>query len=471
MPRPAHVLAASWRLPAGDGPLRHRVADAVVAQIRAGALAAGDVLPPTRVLAAELGVSRSVVLAAYDEVQAAGFVVSRAGSGTRVAPDAAQAAAAGATSHVGAPTPAVGHATPPTAVSPRWDLRSGRPDVSLIDPVAWRRAWRARPDALPGLGEYEPDNPALRRGLSAYLRRTRGIVADPDGIVIVPGIAASLDVLCEVLGLSGAAMAFEDPGYVEAVPLLRSSGVRLRPVPVDDDGLDPALLRGSDRSVYVTPSHQYPLGGRMPVGRRAALIDWAHRQDAIIIEDDYDGEFRYDVAPLPALHTLPGAPERVVFLGTASKLLAPGIRVAWIVPPRRFVAPLRRAAVQHSLVVNAPTLAALAQLLSSGALIAHQARAARTYAARRAAIVAGLRRHTPDVDLAGVDAGLHLVIRLPDRLDDAGLVDRLRHQGIGVRPLSAFCLDSPARGLVLGYSRLPETQADQVAQVISRALR
>lgn len=460
------------RVAEGSAPLRHRIADALVTELREGRLRPGDPLPSTRVLATALGVSRGPVVAAYDELLAAGFIVTRAGSGAIVAPEADVAAAAGAASHV---RPVARRRAPPTPddpPAPRWDLRPGRPDTTLIDAAAWRRAWRHAGGDVPGNDAGAgPAHTRLRTVLADHLRRSRGIAVEPDDLIVVPGVAASLRALPEALGIVGRTGVLEDPGYVEAVTAWSESGVRVRTVPVDEDGLDPATLRDDDAAVYVTPSHQYPYGGRMPVGRRAELIAWAERTGAIVVEDDYDGEFRYDVSPLPALRSLPDAPEHVVYIGTASKVIAPSLRVAWVVPPRHLHDPLRVALELRGLVVNEATGAALAEFVASGALGAHQARATRTYAARRAALVAGLTRHLPELTVQGVDAGLHVVLRLPDAVDDLAAATDLLRRGLAASPLSAYCVEVSLSGLVVCYAGLPETQADAAAATLAEVLR
>jgi GntR family transcriptional regulator / MocR family aminotransferase len=458
-------------LPRGPAPLRHRVADAVVTELRAGRLRPGDTLPSTRALAAALELSRGPVVAAYDELAAAGFVTSRAGSGVVVAPGADHAARAGATTHVApcnnpSPTP------PPEELVPRWDLRPGRPDTALLDTAAWRRAWRAAGSVTPGNdAAIEPPHTRLREALAEHLRRTRGVAVDPGDLLVVPGIGGSLHALPAAFGWVGEVVALEDPGYAEAATAFASCGVRVAAVPVDDDGLDPAALPDDAVAAYITPSHQYPLGARMPVTRRAALLERARRTGMLVVEDDYDGEFRYDVSPLPALRSLPGAEDHVVYVGTASKLVAPSLRVAWIVPPARLRERLRVELRRNGLVVNEATGLALAEFASSGALAAHHARVARTYAARRAALVTAVARHLPDATLSGVEAGLHVVLRLPDDVDDLEVASRCLEHGVAVSPLSAYAVACVARGLVLCYAGLPETAADAAVGAMARAVR
>jgi len=468
MARTPQVSTVALRLPEGSAPLRHRIADALVRELRDGRLRPGDPLPSTRALATQLGVSRGPVVAAYDELLAAGFIVSRAGSGAVVAAEADLAAEAGAASHVRPPRSSRRRAAPPSERPARWDLRPGRPDTTLIDQTAWRRAWRAAGTGVPGNDAGAgPRHTRLRTALADHLRRTRGVGCDPEDLLVVPGVAASLRALPEALGLVGRVAVLEDPGYVEAVTAWADSGVRVRTVPVDGDGLDPASLRDDDAAVYVTPSHQYPLGARMPVGRRAELIAWAREHGSVVVEDDYDGEFRYDVSPLPALRALPGATDHVVYVGTASKVLAPSLRVAWLVPPPHLREPLRVSLEQRGLIVNEATGAALAEFIASGALAGHHARAARTYAARRAGLVGALGRHLPGLSLDGVDAGLHVVVRLAEGTDDLEVTLALERRGLAASPLSAYCVERDLSGLVLCYAGLPESQADAAARVLA----
>jgi GntR family transcriptional regulator/MocR family aminotransferase len=299
----------------------------------------------------------------------------------------------------------------------------------------------------------------------------RGIAVDADALLVVPGVAATLNALPAATGLVDRRVALEDPGYAEAWTAFDRAGVRLSAVPVDDDGLDPDRIPPRTAAVYVTPSHQYPLGARMPVTRRVDLLAWAERHDGLVIEDDYDGEFRYDVSPLPALRSLPGAEDRVLYIGTASKLIAPTLRVAWLLPPPHLLEPLRRELHRRELVVNEATGLALADFFASGAATTHHARASRTYAARRAALVDALREELPHLHVTGVDAGLHVVLRLPDESSDHEVADALAARGVAANPLSAYAFADDRVGLVLCYAGLPETQARAAARELAAVVR
>ncbi len=452
--------------------LPRRLAAAVVAALRTGTLGPGDALPSSRVLAADLGVSRAVVVDAYDELAAAGFVDTRAGSGTRVAAGADSAARAGADPHVTAAAPSPAH-TPvdPSAEPDRpvLDLSPGYPDTTLLSVRDWRSAWRAAASGpVPNLVPGPRSHLRLRRALSAHLRRTRGVRADADAIVVLPGVAAALRTLAAAADLPGRRVAFEDPGYTKARLALANAGCVIRPIPVDTDGLDPDLIDADDAAVYCTPAHQYPLGGRMPVARRAALVADATRSGRLLIEDDYDGEFRYGVATLPALRAIEGGHDHVAYLGTASKIVTPSLRLAWLVPPPRLLPGIHEVLAASGESVCAVTADALAGFIESGALTRHLARSSRTYRARRQALVTALRTHLPDATPLGIEAGLHLAVRLPDGADDVAVAADIARHGVLVRPLTAYRVVAPGPpGLLCGYARLPESQADAAARVLA----
>jgi GntR family transcriptional regulator / MocR family aminotransferase len=483
MPRNARVVELNLVLAPSAAPLRHRVADALIEVLRTGQLRPGDALPATRALAAELGISRNVVLAAYDELAAAGFLHATGGSSTVVASGADAAARAGVRSHIATAKPAP-ETRPAPAAPPRWILLPGYPDTSLIAAADWRAAWRAAaaepvsnglPWGLPDAGGA-PDA-ALRAALATHLRRTRGLAADPDDIVLAPGVSVALRALAVAAGLARRTVAFEDPGYPEGRQALASAGAVIRPVPVDEEGLDPAALASGDAAVYTTPAHQYPLGARLSAARRAALIGWARRESALVIEDDYDGEFRYDVRGLPALHSMPGGPDVVAYVGTASKILSPGLRVAWIIAPPPLRTAVRAALDECGDSIGTVTGLALARFIEAGYLTRHLARAARTYAARRQALIGGLRAAAPSLRITGAAAGLHLVAALPAGTDQAALRGRLAARGLAVDTLDQSAVTGysraafPGGALVCGYALLPESQAAPAAAVIASVHR
>src|SRR5580704_1499909 len=386
--------------------------------------------------AVELTISRTAVLAAYDELAAAGFVHAVGGSSTVVSPGADLAARAGVSSHV-SPVRSVVAAQPAVPAGPRWNLLPGYPDAGLIAVEHWRAAWRAvAADPVPsGLPFDQPYRP-LQQALATHLRRTRGVAADPADIILVPGVSAGLRALAAAAALAGRPVAFEQPGYSQGRRALQAAGAVIRPVPVDEEGLNPADLNAGDAAAYTTPAHQFPLGARLPAARRAALIGWARRARALVIEDDYDGEFRYDVRGLPALHSMTGGPDVVAYLGTASKILSPGLRLAWMIAPPGLRQPVLDALSVTDERISAPAAGALAHFIGSGHLAAHLARAARTYAARRRALIFGLR--SLGLQISGVDAGLHLVASLPPGVDEGEVQARLLRAGLAVDVLGQF---------------------------------
>ena len=471
MTRHARPVELPLELAPSGAPLRHRVADALIGLLRAGRLRPGDTLPATRALAAELAISRTAVLAAYDELAAAGFIHAVGGSATVVSPGADLAARAGVSSHVPSPQ-AAPEVRPVAPAGPRWNLLPGYPDTGLIAAGHWRAAWRAAAGLpAPSGRPFGQSNGQLRQALAVHLRRTRGVAADPADIILVPGVCAGLRALTAAAALTGRPVAFEQPGYTEGRDALQAAGALIRPVPVGETGLDPAGLTAGDAAVYVTPAHQFPLGARLSAARRAALIGWARRARALVIEDDYDGEFRYDVRGLPALHSMTGGPDVVAYLGTASKILSPGLRVAWMIAPAYLRQPARDALALTDETISTPTGDALAHFITSGHLASHLARAARTYAARRRALIAGLRDRVPELRISGVDAGLHLVADLPPGTDEAEVQQRLDRTGMAVDVLSQFATAPLARrALVCGYALLPETQAAAAAAAIASSL-
>jgi GntR family transcriptional regulator / MocR family aminotransferase len=423
-----------------------------------GRLSPGTRLPSTRDLAADLGLSRGLVVGAYEQLVAEGRLVGRRGSGTVVA-------AAMATSTV--------EAEELEMVSPGVaPLRPGVPDLGMFPRTAWRRAYeRALAMALDADLDYgDPaGTPRLRQELAAYLGRVRAARVEPAALCLTTGAAQAFTLLAAMLRAAGSTrIGVEDPGPAPIRELLAMHGLRPVPVPVDCDGLDvDALARVRLGAVFVTPAHQFPTGVVLAPGRRAALVDWARRTGGLIVEDDYDAEFRYDRDPVGCLQGL--APDVVALVGSVSKALAPGMRLGWLAtPPRlRDAANAAKFAADH----GGPVLEqlAFAELLSSGGYDRHLRRARRVHRERRDAVVAALRTYLPNGQISGVAAGLHLVVELPPGSDDADIAARARAAGLGPLALSELRLRAGGRpGLVLGYAAHSPHELTRAVRILGR---
>ncbi|KXO94760.1 hypothetical protein AXK56_19290 [Tsukamurella pulmonis] len=452
MPRPPASLPDFWATRAGAPLASAGIVEAVLDGLDRGALHPGDVLPSSRVLAAGLGVARNTVVAAYDTLAAMGITTAVPGSGTRIAPGTDRFAHA---LHA-APAPRRAATAPsdPRVVS----LEPGVPDVALIDERRWRRSWR-HATALAPTASAAPHVAALQEALAVHLRRRRAVRAAPEDLRLFPGVNPALTAIA---GHVGGPIAVETPGYRRAFDAFRATGREVLGVPVDAEGLLVARLPRRRCLVYTTPAHQYPTGVRLSMERRLALVDWARATGSVIVEDDYDGEFSYDVAPLPALQTL--APDHVVYLGTASKALSPQLRLAWAaIPP--VLRGLPHAGHGSSAGVDGTAASMLAHFLTSGAWDAHVARAARTYGARRAAVRRALARHLPDALVLGADAGLHLTVDLGSETALAAAVAALGRNDYRVSTLAGHALtdgDVADTAMLLSYALIPETRADAI---------
>jgi GntR family transcriptional regulator/MocR family aminotransferase len=423
-----------------------------------GRLSPGTRLPSTRDLAADLGLSRGLVVGAYEQLVAEGRLVGRRGSGTVVAP-------AAAVSTVEPEAPDLG----PGAVAP---LRPGVPDLGMFPRTAWRRAYeRALTTALDADFDYgDPAGaPRLRQELAAYLGRVRAARVEPAALCLTTGAAQAFTLLATMLRAAGATrIGVEDPGPAPIRELLATHGLRPVPVPVDGDGLDvDALARARLGAVFVTPAHQFPTGVVLAPGRRATLVNWARRTGGLIVEDDYDAEFRYDRDPVGCLQGL--APDVVALVGSVSKALAPSMRLGWLATPpsRRDAVGAAKFAADH----GGPVLEqlAFAELLASGGYDRHLRRARRVHRERRDAVVTALRTYLPSGRISGVAAGLHLVVELPPGSDDAGLVARARSAGLGPLALSELRLRAGGRpGLVLGYAAHSPHELTRAVRILGR---
>jgi len=422
------------------------------------ALRAGVRLPASRALAQQLGVSRRVVSDAYGQLAAQGFLLNR----EREAPVVASVRVRNMLQVE--PEPQV----PP----PRYDLSPTRPDVSLFPLTRWlaasQRVARRGGSAILDYRESRGER-ALREVLADHLGRTRGVIADPDEIVIVQGTAQSVDLLMRTLRGRGASrIGVEDPSQTTARERILATGLEVIAQPVDDKGMTVGGLDAD--AVLVTPAHQFPTGCVLSEDRRRQLIAWACAHRGLIIEDDYDAEFRYDREPVRALQGV--APEHVVQIGTVSKTLAPALRLGWLVVPAHLVGEVER--TKRLLDHFSPALdqLTLAEFLTHGDYDRHVRRARAVYRARRDRLIAALARHLPGLEIEGVAAGLHLLLRLPPGVDDSAIARDARSAGINVSALSAFRIKpASSGGLVLGYGRLAESAIEAAVQELARTAR
>ncbi|GAA5159290.1 PLP-dependent aminotransferase family protein [Pseudonocardia eucalypti] len=420
-----------------EAPLAVQVADALRAAAAGGVLRVGERLSSTRALAARLRVSRSVVAAAYDQLLAEGWLVGRRGSGTYLA--------AAPNTSAGQPAPAPRPAAPPAA---RVDLNSGRPCLEVLDRAAWRRAWRAaadrRPDTLP---DY-PGRPEFRRAVVEHLLRHRGLNAHPDQVLATAGVTAGLHEVAARLP-PGAVVAMEEPGYQRAANALLDRGLRVVPAEMDDDGLRVDRLPAGLAAVYCTPAHQFPLGSRLPADRRVALVERARAEGFLVIEDDYDGELRYDVAPLPLLVAL--GPDVVAHLGTASKLLTPTLGVGWLVAPPALHAGVLAARERSGSRPSPAGQLVFAGLAEYGDLARHLRRLRATLAVRREMVIEAMAGSGAPV--LGDAAGAHLRVGLPSAAAERAVVAGADAAGVLVPPLGDYHVGA-ARvfGVSVGYA-------------------
>jgi GntR family transcriptional regulator/MocR family aminotransferase len=442
---PQLLLPLDRTLPA---PLRSQLESGLREAIRSGRLQVGERLPSSRELATELGVSRGLIQECYGQLQAEGYLDTRVGSATRVAAVSALTAAA--------PRPA------PVAAKLVADFRSGTPDLADFPRTDWQWAQRESCRAIPtadldyGAGK---GSRVLREVLASYLRRVRGAAAEPENIVVCAGFSQGLNIVLRTLAQAGVdRVAFEDPGY-DDTSVIASAWARVEsvPVPVDEHGIDVDLLDATGaRAVVVTPAHQWPTGVVLSPERRHALLEWAARRDATIIEDDYDAEFRYDREPVGALQGL--APDRVVAISTVSKSLAPAVRLGWVLAPPALVEPI--AAEKRNGDRGSPGLdqLTLATMLESGRFDRHLRRMRASYAKRRAALVDSLAEHAPDVQLTGLAAGFHAVAHLPEPAEEPAVIAAALARSVGLYGMSPqrSSKSSTPTQLIFGFGNLTE---------------
>jgi GntR family transcriptional regulator/MocR family aminotransferase len=440
-------------------PLHEQIEHSIRENVRTGRLAAGTRLPSSRSLAAELGVSRGVVSEAYGQLAAEGYLLARQGAPVRVAGGVRGAAPR-------APSPSLLPSFP-------YRLDPGLPDLAGFPRDRWlrslRSAWRQAPiDAI----DY-PDPrgvPALRETLAEYLGRARGAAADPEQMIVCTGFSQALTLIARWLRARGVGtIALEDPGWHNQRLIVEQAGLEVVPVPVDDDGIRVDELARSDASaVVVTPSHQFPTGVVLSSERRAALIEWAERGERLIVEDDYDAELRYDRSRAGALQGL--APERVAYIGSASKRLAPGMRLGWMLTPSWLGWPLISVKAIEDRGSEAIGQLALQDFVARGELDRHLRRMRLRYERRREVLLESLRRHLPEARPGDGAAGLFELVAVPAGVDEAALVGAAATRGVGLDGLALhrFRPDGPP-GLVLGFAGLPEPALEQGVRLLAAA--
>ncbi|MFG2829021.1 PLP-dependent aminotransferase family protein [Streptomyces sp. NPDC048434] len=449
----------------GPGGPRAALLRALRDAVRSGRLAPGTRLPSSRSLAVDLGIARNTVADAYAELVAEGWLSARQGSGTRVAERALPRA-----------TPTARRAPGPAgrADRPRFDLTPGSPDVSAFPRTAWlaaaRRALTAAPSEAFGY-HTSHGRPELRTVLADYLARARGVRADPDRIVVCTGFMQGLALLGRALGAGR--LAVESYGLDFHRAVITRAGLRTVPLLVDERGARTEELTGLDdvRAALLTPAHQFPTGVPLHPDRRAAAVNWARAGGGFILEDDYDGEFRYDRQPVGALQGLD--PDHVVYLGTASKSLAPALRLAWMVLPDRLVDPVLALKSTGEWQSGALDQLTLAEFLSSGAYDRHLRGMRLRYRRRRDQLVAALADHAPHVRVSGIAAGLHAVLELPPGTEQS-ILQAARWQGLALEGLSRFhdptAPPASRDALVVAYGTPPDHSFAGALDALLRAL-
>jgi GntR family transcriptional regulator/MocR family aminotransferase len=441
-------------------PLSLQLERALREGVRSGSLRPGTPLPSTRALASELGISRGLVVAAYAQLGAEGYLLLRRNAPPLVA------------SGVG-----VAKRARTLAADPAWvhNLRPDLPDYGAFPRGEWLKSYRAAlqraPDADLAYGDVRGDS-GLREALVAYLGRIRGLVGEPEHTFVCSGFAQAVNLLGGVLVRAGRRrIAVEDPSHAVIRELVARSGLEPVPIPVDADGIDvDALEAAAPDAVLVTPAHQFPTGVVLAPERRARLLAWAERTDALVVEDDFDSEYRYDRPPVGSLQGL--MPERVVYCGTASKTLAPTLRLGWIVAPGELVQPLVDQ-VLHT-VISPPRLEQLAfeDFLLRGELDRHLRRMRLRYRRRRDVLVRELGRQLPVLEVRGLAAGLYVEAVLPAGTDELRVVAEARARGVGLSGMSEHCsqvVREPA--LLLGYAVAPEPSLRRAVAVLAEAVR
>ncbi|HPW84995.1 MAG TPA: PLP-dependent aminotransferase family protein [Rhodoferax sp.] len=463
-------------------PLHRQLYEAMRRAMLDGKLAAGDRLPSSRELTHDLGLSRNTVVAALNQLSVEGYLVSRVGSGTFVHDNVPRSPQRKASSQV--PRHQTDLSRRGTALSSTFcatqlevqPFTPGIADFSAFPVALWQRLqnkhWRM---TYPEMLDYSycGGHAPLRRAVADYLRVFRSVPLDVDQVIITSGTQQSLELCAQLLADHGDTVWLEDPAYWGAVKAFMATGLRAHPVKVDQHGMAPTPQdeRTPPRLIYTTPSHQYPTGAVMSLARRQHILAIARTHNAWVLEDDYDSEFRFSGPPLSSLAGL-DQDERVLYMGSFSKVLYPGLKLGYLVVPKRLVGAFKQAHYDLNRPGQMPLQAALAEFIELGHFASALRRARHSYAQRRQCLLEALAPCLgKNAQITGAEQGLHLCVRLPDALDDKALAQRIGTFGLTVRPLSAYCLErQDAKGLVIGYGYAPLAEIERWGPVLSKAL-
>ncbi|MEY4738580.1 MAG: hypothetical protein RL302_2899 [Pseudomonadota bacterium] len=477
------LLTEMARLSQQDNmPLHRQLYEAMRRAMLDGKLGAGDRLPSSRELTHDLGLSRNTVVAALNQLSVEGYLVSRIGSGTYVndnVPRASPRKTSGQAPRHQADLSKRGTALSTTFCATQLEIQPFTPgiaDFSAFPVALWQRLqnkhWRMTyPEMLDY--SYSGGHAPLRRAVADYLRVFRSVPLDVGQVIITSGTQQSLELCAQLLADHGDRVWLEDPAYWGAVKAFMATGLQAYPVKVDQHGMAPTATdeRSPPRLIYTTPSHQYPTGAVMSLVRRQQILSIAHTHNAWILEDDYDSEFRFSGPPLSSLAGL-DQDERVLYMGSFSKVLYPGLKLGYLVVPKRLVTAFKQAHYDLNRPGQMPLQAALAEFIELGHFASALRRARHSYAERRHCLLEALAPCLgKKAQITGAEQGLHLCIRLPDTLDDKALAQRIGTLGLTVRPLSAYCLErNDAKGLVIGYGYAALTEIERWGPVLAKAL-
>jgi GntR family transcriptional regulator / MocR family aminotransferase len=468
----------------GGEPLFRQVYSGIRQAVLTGAVSPGSRLPSTRDLAEQLGISRTVVLLAYEHLLAEGFVEGRGGSGTFVSEGVDLNLARRTRKMTRLQLSRLGNAvsgsgstvdTPqPRPVAPRYNFIYGRSDLATFPFAVWRRLLlRSAREASMRQFDYGPaqGSTELRAAICAHLRRSRSVVCTPDQVIVVNGSQQALDLVIRVLVDPGDAVALENPQYDGTREALRAAGARLRPVRVDREGLDPTQLPNDAKLVFVTPSHQFPTGAVLPLHRRLALLEWARRQNAVIVEDDYDGEFHYDGRPLESLQGL-DREGRIVYIGTFSRTVFPSMRIGYLVAPASLVPALTAAKWLSDLHSASLEQQTLADFISGGMYERHLRRLRRKNTTRRTALLEAIAEHLGDrVEVTGEGAGAQVALWPRKKVVEREVVAAALRKGVGIYGTAHCWLKQPTRpGFILGYARLRDQEIREGIRLLGQIL-